>query len=278
MVVADQKRGNQGSVMAFTLIELLVVIAIIAILAAILFPVFAQARESARQATCASNMKQIGIAMRMYCQDYDEVWVPEYSLVTDPNGASVLPWIGFDNNNLNGGSSTSPFGGDMRQPATHTNNPGCLDPYIKNSQIKKCPDVAGPWQTALALNGFNASIASGYYTTNPAAAGNEFGPSYKSQLVDPTTGLTIILAALDAEVQQPSTTLVLWEHDNAEPECNFLQSPDWFKSPPQGSYRDHFHLLHRDGSTTLWCDGHVRHTIYDTLQRPWFACRKDIYP
>ena len=69
---------------AFTLIELLVVIAIIAILAAILFPVFAQAREKARAITCVSNLKSVGLAAMMYAQDYDE------SL---PGG-----WGGADNN------------------------------------------------------------------------------------------------------------------------------------------------------------------------------------
>lgn len=60
----------------FTLIELLVVIAIIAILAAILFPVFAKARESARSASCNSNLKQLGVALAMYLQDYDERFMP----------------------------------------------------------------------------------------------------------------------------------------------------------------------------------------------------------
>ncbi|NLO06641.1 MAG: DUF1559 domain-containing protein [candidate division WS1 bacterium] len=76
----------------FTLIELLVVIAIIAILAAILFPVFARAREKARQASCLSNAKQIGLAMLMYVQDYDEMFPDRYYAtgVTDivwPNGS-----------------------------------------------------------------------------------------------------------------------------------------------------------------------------------------------
>jgi len=65
---------------AFTLIELLVVIAIISILAAILFPVFATAREKARQSTCASNLHQIGLGWLQYMQDYDEASMSEYRL------------------------------------------------------------------------------------------------------------------------------------------------------------------------------------------------------
>ncbi|MBC7804772.1 MAG: DUF1559 domain-containing protein [Akkermansiaceae bacterium] len=77
IVVQNRSQSNmRGRVSAFTLIELLVVIAIIAILAAILFPVFARAREKARQTTCLSNEKQIGLAMMQYVSDYDETLPP----------------------------------------------------------------------------------------------------------------------------------------------------------------------------------------------------------
>src|SRR5579884_1867960 len=73
--ITVRNKGQQG----FTLIELLVVIAIIAILAAILFPVFAQAREKARQITCLSNMKQITLGILQYEEDYDETMVPAHN-------------------------------------------------------------------------------------------------------------------------------------------------------------------------------------------------------
>jgi prepilin-type N-terminal cleavage/methylation domain-containing protein/prepilin-type processing-associated H-X9-DG protein len=78
---------------AFTLIELLVVIAIIAILAAILFPVFAQAREKARSAVCTSNMKQILVAARMYSQDYDGHLMPAWMPNAGPGGEPQNYWM-----------------------------------------------------------------------------------------------------------------------------------------------------------------------------------------
>ena len=110
---------------AFTLIELLVVIAIIAILAAILFPVFAQAREKARAVSCLSNMKQIGTAEQMYVQDYDAKSFYRAS-ATSPSGWRSGAVITDSN---------------QRALASWWN---LLMPYIKNGQVFTCPSDAGP--------------------------------------------------------------------------------------------------------------------------------------
>ena len=123
----------------FTLIEILVVIAIIAILAAILFPVFSRARAKARQATCASNLKQLATALEMYTQDYDEM------LPGAPNG--------------NGGSSV--YGGWTWYAAFGVPGAsyfdvarGALYPYTRNPQIYVCPDDSTRSGCSYELNGY----------------------------------------------------------------------------------------------------------------------------
>jgi prepilin-type N-terminal cleavage/methylation domain-containing protein len=116
---------NKGkSHKGFTLIELLVVIAIIAILAAILFPVFARARENARRASCASNLKQIGLGIMQYTQDYDECYMIHY----DASAGNAKYWHQI------------------------------LQPYVKSTQIFDCPS-----RSDVTFNGgLDAYISYGY--------------------------------------------------------------------------------------------------------------------
>jgi prepilin-type N-terminal cleavage/methylation domain-containing protein/prepilin-type processing-associated H-X9-DG protein len=158
----------------FTLIELLVVIAIIAILAAILFPVFARAREKARQSGCQSNLKQIGIAATMYAQDYDETMVTAWRMSNNQDGTT---WA------------------DM------------LMPYMKNLQLLDCPSsglktaLLGPttWggytvnRTALSY-GINANYYGGY-------AGSASGPT-----ANRPTGMNM------ARIQAPAETVLHTDH------------------------------------------------------------------
>ncbi len=133
-----QKRG-------FTLIELLVVIAIIAILAAILFPVFAKAREQARKTSCLSNLKQLGLGFMMYAQDYDE----------------TLPGVRFGN----GAGQSWPWAvwpGTYDWTGVFT---FAMQPYIKNRAILQCPSATenDRWSGA---NGLSYCYSEYFYNTD----------------------------------------------------------------------------------------------------------------
>jgi prepilin-type N-terminal cleavage/methylation domain-containing protein/prepilin-type processing-associated H-X9-DG protein len=151
-------KSKQG----FTLIELLVVIAIIAILAAILFPVFAQARESARTSACLSNMKQIGLSVKMYSSDYDENFpmgtydgprnwevnrqvnpygncvagedCVQLDCYLNANGQGPLNWKGFDPKDGGPKFSGCAYGHEFYRTLMNVQ----LGPYIKNKQVWYC--------------------------------------------------------------------------------------------------------------------------------------------
>jgi prepilin-type N-terminal cleavage/methylation domain-containing protein/prepilin-type processing-associated H-X9-DG protein len=128
---------------AFTLIELLVVIAIIAILAAILFPVFAQAREKARQTSCLSNLKQYSLANLMYVQDYDETFPMSAYL----NGACVATFY------------------------------WAVAPYVKNDQITQCPSEKDAMNVQLLVGAPCPNTPpQNSYVVNPALYANGFIP------------------------------------------------------------------------------------------------------
>ena len=122
----------------FTLIELLVVIAIIAILAAILFPAFAKARESARRVSCTNNMKQIGTAIMQYTQEYDE----------------VMPRVNYTN-----ASVPSAIGGRMTWDMA-------IQPYLKSTGIFRCPsDTGSALMDMSSWPGYSADVTRSYGMT-----------------------------------------------------------------------------------------------------------------
>lgn len=226
----------------FTLIELLVVIAIIAILAAILMPVFAQAREKARQASCASNLKQLGLAFQMYVQDYDE----------------TLPMLTFTGA---AGVSQPNNGGAWRW--------GWLVlPYVKNFDIFECPsdktDYAPPGQLGyrdranpnwgyffglFPSYGYNADVLA------PAADGSSPVPL-------PSIGKSLAAVGRPAEVPllvestwspaSSPTTIVLGYYRVYPP-------PFWTGNPPlTGTSFGRCWPRHQGQANVAFVDGHVK--------------------
>ena len=212
---------------ALTLIELLVVIAVVAILAAILFPVFAETRGKARQASCTSNLRQIGTAIALYRQDYDGVntrhrFCPDSP--ADPlcdttpgptfTGPGEVWWAPYDN-------SVAP---DSAGPYPHYKS-GFLQPYVKSVEIFKCPE-ARQWQSGYAMS---------YITGGP-------------------------MGVHDAEVENP-TAFFVWNHART-PACadvRLRRSPRGPWLPFDGAGSDtHYPKRHNQGLVVSRYDTSVK--------------------
>ena len=229
---------------AFTLIELLVVIAIIAILAAILFPVFARARENARRTSCQSNLKQLGIMVMQYTQDYDERHPPTF--YNGSASGTSSSWVTF------------------------------MQPYIKSTQVFQCPsesEATGntPGATFPVHYAYNLSIGG-----NVADATNG-GVAYTSiaSLVAPASTVMMtdsgsLQAGTVNSTQAATTNPALWtKRIAADKHTTWIlitpTSSNWsFTTVDYGAPL----ARHLETTNILWADGHVKsqrvETIYPT--------------
>ncbi len=276
--------GRPNRCEGFTLIELLVVIAIIAILAAILFPVFSQVRDKARQASCTSNLKQLGLAYSMYREDYDGHFPPAWSFPNGWNQCPQLTWMDF------------------------------CQPYIRNVQIFACPSRAQNawvWTTPAARRDCPPVIAQwgspplgsvenpfrlGYVYNEGYDEGQEvpgisctpgggspsrWNPCYwgmvSHEALDPVRGFTVAdVGAHDASFEEPATTIALID---GNPNCD-KNNPQFTSVVVFRIFRDTEHLSprggcfetvgnetrkvgrldrrHSDGFNMSFADGHVK--------------------
>ena len=226
---------TNGTRSAFTLIELLVVIAIIAILAAILFPVFAQAREQARASVCVSNTRQIGLAVGMYLQDFDE---------TEPI---------FFAYNTQTPTGTSAKAGEPNHQGVELQ----ILPYTKNKEIFKCPDdLGGPTLKDAAYgcpgrDSYAACYGSSYrftkcvYTVVPGVSSQNNDTSQFAQLqVSKLAGFSL-----------PAETRIM--RDEMAP---------WFGASDTGGAKygywpDYFLQWHSRGMGIVFADGHSKFAV-----------------
>jgi prepilin-type N-terminal cleavage/methylation domain-containing protein/prepilin-type processing-associated H-X9-DG protein len=223
----SQQRPARG----FTLIELLVVIAIIAILAAILFPVFAKAREKARQTACLSNMKQLSLAFLQYNQDNDECFPGSGDSGAPPEDPTPLSttklavnWVPKNYFNTAAPMTASPIQVDQ----------GAIYPYVKSKAVYVCPDDSVPRrQLSYSMNqyiGFTASVT-GYPAPVQATQQHPFSI---------------------AQADHPSTTILLIDEQATLNDGNFAPCAD---KPSR---------VHTGGANFCFLDGHAKWRRPDT--------------
>jgi prepilin-type N-terminal cleavage/methylation domain-containing protein/prepilin-type processing-associated H-X9-DG protein len=241
----------------FTLIELLVVIAIIAILAAILFPVFAQAREKARSAQCLSNLKQVGMATRMYTQDYDEVLVPLYLYSMHDSGGTlafgarrILMWEDL------------------------------LQPYVKNSDVFVCPDWSAIFSSYRQT--LPAGTGAGLQNLKWSYAGNNWhywpngGDTTKNPILMGVMGVNrpgLSVNASEVSVTAPSETIYMVDAVNIElfnPQshdyCNYGDGYNKPYNTTAGApVYGQVHFRHQGGFNAVFVDGHAKWTRKDSV-------------
>jgi prepilin-type N-terminal cleavage/methylation domain-containing protein/prepilin-type processing-associated H-X9-DG protein len=237
------KKRFQG----FTLIELLVVIAIIAILAAILFPVFAQARSKARQASCQSNMKQIGLGIMMYAQDYDEILPGNTPLNT--NGITDARWPAPSTTAHSAGLS-EPLGWmqpyDPANPGTFRIWARDIQPYIKNTAVFHCP------QTKPRSSDGTCAAGGGTCEVTGAVAGQAGNGNILLNGITASKALAAIPAPAD----------IIFAHEVRNFNRVAQEKPHGIVVGSEVLYtgftNGYYDSLHTDGANLLFCDGHVK--------------------
>ena len=216
---------------AFTLIELLVVIAIIAILAAILFPVFAQARDKARGASCLSNAKQQALAFNMYVQDYDETTVQTYFGDWSPccaDRGGHYPW------------------------------PKQLAPYIKNKQVYACPSLStANWDTLRCAYDPGGQCRESY--DFPSVIGYGLNPYVAGISLARIEGPAGTLAIVETRYYPPG-------HPSSNPAWGWYSAYPPYGDPPANPYSVWLTARrHQDGNNCSFADGHAKFQRHDVI-------------